>query len=148
MHISVVALCFEICTAKITLRKVVRKECETKSGLCYLPIFAVWDIAIYEECTYLWPVYGKEVTNNILVMWNGSVPLRSTLHVRVIIPFKSFRQCSALSDAVFVIFWYLIAQSGTETDFRNSVLWWLIDYAMTWEAHWRMPNSLLTATAL
>ena len=48
-----VAVCFEICTAKIPLREVARKECETKSGLCCLLIFAVWDLAIYEECTYL-----------------------------------------------------------------------------------------------
>jgi len=147
VQISVVAVGFEICAAKIQLREVARKERETKSGLCCLPIFAVWDLAIYEECTYLWSAYVKEVTNDTLVMWDGSVPGRNTLYVTVIIPLKSFRQCSALSDCVFVNFWYLIVQSGTETDFWNSMLWWLIDYAVTWEAHWRMPNSL-TAAAL
>jgi len=49
----VVALYFEICTAKIPLFKVARKECETKCGLYYLPIFAVWDLAIYEEYLFI-----------------------------------------------------------------------------------------------
>ena len=147
MQISAVAICFKYALPKYPSARWQGKSVKP-SGLCYLPIFAVCDLAIYEECTYLWSVYVKEVTNNILVMWNGSVPGRNTLYVTAIIPLKSFRQCSALNDFVFVNFWHLAVQSGTETDFWNSVMWWLIDYAMAWEAHWRMPNSLLTATAL
>lgn len=117
MQISLVAVCLEIFTAKIPHHKMARKDCETKSSLCYLPIFAVWDLAIYEECTYLRSVYVKQVTNDILVMWNGSLLVRNTLYVTVIIPLKSIRQGFPLSDSVFLNFWYLIVQCGTEKDF-------------------------------
>jgi len=115
VQISVVAVCFEIYTAKIPLREVVRKECETKSGF-FVFLFLPFGISPSTRNVFM-TAYVKEVTNDILVMWNGNVPVRNTLYVTVIIPLKSFRQCSAQSDYVFVNFWYLIVQSGTETGF-------------------------------
>jgi hypothetical protein len=115
VKISVVALCFEMCTAKIPPRKVARVRNQK------------WFVLSYYFCrfgsrhlrgTYLFMIsLCERVTNDILVMWNENMPVNNTLYVTVIIPLKSFRQCSALSDSVFVKFWYLIVQSGTETGF-------------------------------